>query len=219
MSALESALLRAAGFRHGFSIRPWDFKNDRERSEEAISLLLRLPRERMYRVSQVHGARAVVAPCEPTEEADALVASVPETAVGVRVADCVPVLLANSASGAVAAVHAGWRGVVAGVIHSAFRLAERGELGGAYDLAAIGPCIGACCFEIGADVAAKLAPFVKDGRGDLRAAVRDQLRAHGLQNAHIDDVGGCTKCDAEHYFSHRRDGEAAGRHLAVIAVR
>lgn len=213
MSALESPLLRASGFRHGFSIRPWDFKNDREHAEEAISLLLRLPRERMYRVSQVHGARAVVAPCEPTEEADALVASAPETAASVRVADCVPVLLANSTSGAVAAVHAGWRGVVAGVVHSAF------ELGGAYDLAAIGPCIGACCFEIGDDVAKKLAPFVKDGRGDLRAAVRDQLRAHGLQNAHIDDVGGCTKCDAEHYFSHRRDGEAAGRHLAVIAVR
>ncbi len=215
MSALESALLRAAGFRHGFSVRPWDFKGDREASEDAIALILRLPRERMFRVSQVHGARAVLAPCAPTEEADALVATAPETAVGVRVADCVPILLADSKTGAVAAVHAGWRGVVAGVIASAFRVH-------AFDLAAIGPCIGPCCFEIGDDVAAKLAPFTLQGlkqRGDLRAAVRAQLRDAGLQNAHIDDVPGCTKCDPARFFSHRRDGEAAGRHLAVIATR
>ncbi len=215
MSALESALLRAAGFRHGFSVRPWDFKADREASEDAIALILRLPRHRMFRVSQVHGARAVKAPCEPSEEADALVATDPETAVGVRVADCVPILLADSNSGAVAAVHAGWRGVVAGVIASAFRLH-------AFDLAAIGPCIGSCCFEIGEDVAEKLAPHVIQGmkpRGDLRAAVRAQLRAAGLQNAQIDDVPGCTKCDAARFFSYRRDGEASGRHLAVIATR
>lgn len=216
MSALESALLRAAGFRHGFTVRPWDFKNDRERSEEAISILLRLPRDRVFRVSQVHGARAILAEGEVAararEEADALVARAPNTAVSVRVADCVPVLLANSETGAVAAVHTGWRGVVANVVRSAFEL-------GAFDLAAIGPCIGACCFEIGDDVAAKLAPFAKDRHGDLRAAVRAQLVARGLQNAHIEDVPGCTMCDRERFFSFRRDGESSGRHLAVIAVR
>ena len=216
MSALESALLRAAGFRHGFSVRPWDFKNERQSSEEAISILLRLPRDRTFRVSQVHGARALLAEGDvdalAREEADALVARAPNTAVSVRVADCVPVLLANSETGAVAAVHAGWRGVVANVVKSAFDL-------DAFDLAAIGPCIGACCFEIGDDVAAKLAPFAKDRRGDLRAAVRAQLVARGLQNAHIEDVPGCTMCDRERFFSFRRDGESSGRHLAVIAVR
>jgi len=216
MSALESALLRGAGFRHGFSIRPWDFRSDRERSEEALALILRLPRERMYRVSQVHGARAVRASGDVAalarEEADVLVATDADTAVSVRVADCVPVLLANSKTGAVAAVHAGWRGVVAGAVGSAF------DLGGPFDLAAIGPCIGACCFEIGDDVAAKLAPHVRDRHGDLRAAVRARLRARGVDDAHIDDVPGCTRCDAERFFSHRRDGDAAGRHLAVIAT-
>ena len=210
MSALESALLRGAGFRHGFSIRPWDFRSDREASEDAIALVLRLPR-RIVQVSQVHGARAVLAPCERTEEADAIVAREGDTAVGVRVADCVPVLLASSKTGAVAAVHAGWRGVVARVVDAAFELGD-------FDLAAIGPCIGACCFEIGDDVAAKLAPHAKDRHGDLRAAVRAQLLARGLQNAHIEDVPGCTRCDAERFFSHRRDGDAAGRHLAVIAT-
>ena len=216
MSALESALLRAAGFRHGFSTRPWDFKNDRDRSEEAVSLILRLPRERTYCVSQVHGARAVRAEGDVAavakEEADALVATEPGTAASVRVADCVPILLASSKTGAVAAVHAGWRGVVLRVVDAAFQLGD-------FDLAAIGPCIGVCCFEIGDEVATKLAPHVRDGHGDLRAAVRAQLRAHDLQDAHIDDVGGCTMCDPARFFSFRRDGDAAGRHLAAIGVR
>jgi YfiH family protein len=216
MSALESALLRSLGFRHGFSVRPWDFKNDREASEDAIGLILRLPTNRIFQVSQVHGARAVMARPhifgERTEEADAIVATTPETAVGVRVADCVPILLADSKTGAVAAVHAGWRGVVAGVIASAMKLH-------AFDLAAIGPCIGTCCFEIGDDVIEKLRPHVKDRHGDLRGAVRAQLVSAGLQNAHIDDVAGCTKCDEARFFSYRRDGESSGRHLAVISTR
>jgi YfiH family protein len=224
MSALESALLRQAGFRHGFSVRPLDFStthDDLGESEDVIALLLRLPRTRMYRASQVHGARAIVAGGDAQdvarESADALVAREPEMAVGVRTADCVPVLLANSKTGVVAAVHAGWRGVASGVVHAAFEH-------DAFDLAAIGPCIGACCFDIGDDVADKLAPHVvrEQGartRGDLRAAVRSQLATHGLGPARIDDVAGCTHCDAVRFFSHRRDGEDAGRHLAIIAVR
>jgi hypothetical protein len=222
MSALESALLRGAGFRHGFAVKPLDFSShgDLAGSEDAIALLLRLPRRRMFRASQVHGARAIVvmgeAEAVAREEADALVAREPEMAVGVRTADCVPVLLADSKTGHVCAVHAGWRGVVSGVVHAAFEH-------GAFDLAAIGPCIGACCFDIGTDVAQKLAPHLiqRDGRttGDLRAAVRAQLASHGLGRARVDDVPGCTHCDAARFFSHRRDGDAAGRHLAIIAVR
>jgi YfiH family protein len=221
MSALESALLRGAGFRHGFSVKPLDFSlPSQSANDEAIALLLRLPPRRMYRVSQVHGARAVIAPLIGVEEADALVAFEPETAVGVRTADCVPILLANTQTGAVAAVHAGWRGVVAHVLRSAFEIARkpaRSEL--PFDVAAIGPCIGACCFDVGSDVAAQLAPHVKEGKGDLRAAVRAQLVAHGLDASRIEDIAGCTKCDADRFFSHRRDGELAGRHLAVIATR
>ncbi len=225
MSALESSLLRAAGFRHGFSVRPWDFKHDLDASLEAIALLLRLPARRIFRASQVHGARAVEVSGDDTasvarEEADALVAIEPEHAASVRVADCVPILLADSKRGAVAAVHAGWRGVVSGILGAAFELGAK--RGASFDLAAIGPCIGKCCFDIGDDVATKLAPHVVQGlvqKGDLRAAVRAQLSAHGLQNAHIDDVEGCTQCDAARFFSYRRDGDTSGRHLAVIATR
>ena len=234
--ALESPLLRAAGFRHGFSTRPLDFRPGRPelaQHEESLALLLRMRADRLYRVSQVHGARAVIATGDPSaianEQADALIATPTDTpggaAVIVRVADCVPLLLADSRSGAVAAVHAGWRGLVAGVIPSAI---EQGAAVGAhFDLAAIGPCIGVCCFEVDADVAERIAaassrdvihpndkPHV-----DLRAVARAQLLARGLQNAHIDDVPGCTRCDAELFFSHRRDGDASGRQVGVIAAR
>jgi YfiH family protein len=155
------------------------------------------------------------------EEADALVAPAGSGAVvGVRVADCVPILVADPKTGSVAAIHAGWRGVEAGVIPAALALLVGGEL-----LAAVGPCIGACCFEVGADVARRIAAVapgakvvVREAGGkafvDLRAAVRAQLE--GLT---VEDVPGCTKCGGARFFSHRRDGDAAGRHLAAIAAR
>ena len=222
-TCLSSALLRSARFDHGFSVKPLDFRGDSPEAMEAISLVLRLGgRPRL--ASQVHGTRAIVVHAgddASREEADALVAIEPGVAVAVRVADCVPILLADSKSGAVAAVHAGWRGLVNGVIESAMDAH-------AFDLAAIGPCIGACCFEIGDDVAAKLRPFVVrnelTGRthGDLRAAARARLVARNVQNANIDDVAsphGCTKCDPAMFHSFRRDGERAGRQLAVIETR
>jgi YfiH family protein len=185
-------------------------------------------------VKQVHGARAVLAEeaavtslaggatslAGGAQEADALVArpSSGSVAVGVRVADCVPVLVASTETGAVAAIHAGWRGVVAGVVPAGVELLGRGAL-----LAAIGPCIGACCFEVGADVADRIG-FVTRRAGDkayvdLRAAVRAQLRALGLTDDAIDDVPGCTKHEPDRFHSFRRDGANSGRMLAAIATR
>jgi YfiH family protein len=135
----------------------------------------------------------------------------------------VPVLVASVASGDVAAIHAGWRGVVAGIVRAGV------ERFGARDLvAAIGPCIGPCCFEVGRDVASQIAgacgetTVVARELGDkayvdLRRAVRAQLRALGLDDARIDDVPGCTRCDAARFHSYRRDGANAGRMLSAIA--
>ncbi|HEX8793474.1 MAG TPA: polyphenol oxidase family protein [Polyangiaceae bacterium] len=174
----------------------------------------------IVQVKQVHGARAVLASEAEGQEADALVAppSGRVVAVGVRVADCVPVLVARTDTGGVAAVHAGWRGVVAGVIAAGVESLGRGTL-----LAAIGPCIGACCFEVGADVSDRIG-FVTRRAGekayvDLRAAVRAQLRALGLTDEAIDDVPGCTKHEPERFHSFRRDGANSGRMLAAIATR
>lgn len=189
-------------------------------------------------VKQVHGGRVVEADAVlaqgATVEADAIVAraATAAVAIGVRVADCVPVLLADPRTGDVAAVHAGWRGVVAGVVGAAVS-----ALGGELAVAAIGPCIGACCFEVGPDVAAQIAkacgisaPVAGAGGAgaivllredkvyvDLRRAVRTQLVAVGVRR--VDDVEGCTKHEAARFHSYRRDGAGSGRMLAAIATR
>ncbi len=209
MPILRSPLLARAGFLHAFPAR------DVSDAELAAAL----GGARIVQVKQVHGARAVLASEAAGQEADALVAvAATGVAVGVRVADCVPVLVARADTGGVAAIHAGWRGVVAGVVPAGVEQLGRGTL-----VAAIGPCIGACCFEVGADVGDRIG-FVTRRAGekayvDLRAAVRAQLRALGLADAAIDDVPGCTKHEPDRFHSFRRDGANSGRMLAAIATR
>ncbi len=181
---------------------------------------------------EAHGTGG--APGPAAREGDALIAraGARAMAVGVRVADCVPILVADEATGGVAAIHAGWRGVTRGIVVNAIE-----QLMGRRDgherlglVAAIGPCIGACCFEVGRDVAEQLAlaapgaRVVVSERGekvyvDLRAAVRVQLAAAGVPPARIDDVPGCTKHEAGRFHSFRRDGAESGRMLAAIASR
>ncbi len=208
MTILTSALLAKHRFCHAFPTRE---------TPDTV-LLAALASSTVIQVKQVHGARAVLAAEAAGQEGDALVARAADGAVGVRVADCVPVLVADPASGGVAAIHAGWRGVVGGVLGEGVRL-----LGGRELVAAIGPCIGACCFEVGREVGEKLGFVVREEGDkayvDLRAAVRSQLRALGLADACIEDVAGCTKHEGERFHSFRRDGAHSGRMLASIAPR
>ncbi len=189
----------------------------------------------VVQVKQVHGAKVALAQEAGAAqaracEADALVARAAfgRVAVGVRVADCVPVLLASTETGDVAAVHAGWRGVTAGVIGAGVK-----ALGGGGLVAAIGPCIGPCCFEVGRDVAEEISRAVPGATVitpyphaspekvfvDLRAAVRQQLREAGVEAARIDDVPGCTRHESVRFHSFRRDGKESGRMLASIVTR
>jgi YfiH family protein len=215
MLVLRSARLTEAGFEHAFPLR-----------ESTDGDLLRaLAVDVIVQVKQVHGARAVAADDVADAEADAIVArGGRRIAVGVRVADCVPLLVGDEASGDVAAIHAGWRGIVAGVVRAGVEL-----LGGRHLVAAIGPCIGPCCFEVGLDVAGEIARAssashvaVSQGgdkaHADLRSAVRAQLRAMGIADDRIEDVGGCTKHDALRFHSFRRDGARSGRMLSAIAT-
>lgn len=253
---LASKKLAAAGFAHGFSTRlggvseppyqaldfailrdPAKLRENQRRLAEAVGF----DAGELYQARQVHGRTLAVAEGDPAAllevEADAIGAH-PGTgaAACVRVADCVPVLLADPASGRVVAAHAGWRGVEAGVVREAVAWLERGAGGGAASglVAAIGPCIGACCFEVGADVAERIArasagDVVARRAGekafvDLRRAVRAQLCALGLSDDAVDDVpgrgrDGCTRCDAERFYSYRRDGDASGRLVGVIVAR
>lgn len=252
-SALASAALTQAGFSHAFFTRaggvsrpPWDTLNFaagtgddpaavRENFDRAAQIL-GVTASRLYVVSQVHGVAArVIGAGEDREEllravADITLSRAPGVACGVRTADCVPILIADRTTGAVAAIHSGWKGTVASAAAAGVRalrdlIGARGDL-----LAAIGPHIETCCFEVGADVATELAACSSLGETavlmasgekphvNLRAIVRAQLEAEGLAATAIDDVRGCTVGDRDRFHSFRRDGKVGGRLLSAIVV-
>ena len=248
--ALYSALLQRHGFRHAFFTRaggtscgPYqslNFSFAVGDSNERVDANLRLAAQaldvdmtRLYFASQVHGNRVVeVTGTEEQRqviftEADAVVSGADHVACAVRTADCVPILLACPRSGRVAAVHAGWRGLVARVIAAA--ISKLSPSGAPACIAAIGPHISASAFEVAGEVAEHLRaacpgadPVVQGGAKphvDLRLLTRYQLRAAGLPDTSIDDVPGCTYHDAERFFSYRRDGRRSGRHLSAIVAQ
>jgi hypothetical protein len=250
---LRSPLLSVAGFSHGFFTRrggvsgpPWDSLNlaantgdlpahVAENRSRVVSVL-GLDPSGLHMPSQVHGV-AVLEVGTPTSrdasahvEADATLALEPGIGCAVRSADCGTVLIGDRRSGAALAIHAGWKGTVLGVVPVAVeRLVARiGAVDGL--VAAIGPHLEACCFEVGEDVAAQLASASPLGERavslsrpkphvDLRAIVEAQLVALGIERTAIDHVRGCTRCDAERFFSYRRDGARSGRLVSAIVSR
>jgi YfiH family protein len=170
----------------------------------------------MASLKQIHSAIAVYAP-EPVwlGEGDALFTDRPGVILSVRTADCYPVLLAATNARAVAVVHAGWRGTAAEIV--ARTVEKLRALAGAGDvLAAIGPGIGKCCYQVGEDVARRFGQS-EAGFLDLAEVNRKQLFAVGVEQVEI--TGGCTRCQEERYHSYRRDGEAAGRMISFIGIR
>lgn len=150
-------------------------------------------------------------------ERDGMVSSQPDVALMVVTADCVPVLLWSLDGTRVGAVHAGWRGIVGGVLREAVsKFSTAGLIG-----AAIGPCAGACCYQVDADLRGEFrARFgdtcVVDDRVDLPAAVKTALVASGVDAEHVQVDGSCTVCDDDRFFSYRRDGARTGRTGAII---
>ena len=152
--------------------------------------------------------------------ADAVLASDASLAASVRVADCAPLLLVAPRERVVAAVHAGWRGARLCIGARAVRAlastfgADAGEV-----VAAIGPCIRRCCYEVSDALAdefrAAFGAGAAEGRKlDLPFALRAALVEAGVRGDRIELVGGCTACEPGRYFSHRRDKGTTGRHVA-----
>ena len=238
---LTSRLL--GGFRHGFTTRegggsrgPFRSLNlsasvgdDPERVLENWERLRQATGLAFARVRQVHGCRVVEADAgaEPGEEADAVISAFPGVAASVSVADCAPVLIADPRSGSAAAVHAGWRGTLARAAAEGVRaLVERHGARPSDLLAAIGPSIGPCCFEVSRELAVRFRdelgaatgnPRNLGSRADLWLANEQILRAAGLARRRIEVLGRCTSCEDDVFFSHRRDQGRTGRHLAFIA--
>ena len=247
---LTSDLLSAVpGIRHGFATRQggvstgdnasWNFgptdtaealRENRRRFRVAVGLAEDAP---LLQVSQVHGAEVVDGPrAESPTEADAIVESRPGVLVGIRTADCAPILMAGCDDADrihVAAVHAGWRGAVADIPGAAVQALVAKGVRPERIRAAIGPTIGLGAFEVGEEVieaaqqALRAAPKTTvNARGrhhlDLIDLIRRLLTRAGVAANHIDTVGGCTFEDPVRYFSHRRDQGRTGRHIAAIAV-
>ena len=175
---------------------------------------------------QVHSDRVWRADglADRQQEGDALVTDEVGQSIAVRTADCLPVLLLDAQKRAVAAVHAGWRGTASQILQRAVEALQAHYGTHPADvLAAIGPCIRPCCYQVGPDVAARFASYLaaahsRDGQHYLDLAVvnRLQLQAAGLPAQQIFDSGLCTSCLAADFFSYRRDPQNPGRLLSFI---
>jgi YfiH family protein len=178
-------------------------------------------------VKQIHSNRIVVANGRHgcLDNADALVSSEPGNLIGIRTADCAPILIADPENRAVAAIHAGWRGTATGIAAGAVeRLAQEFGSKPAQLLVAIGPAIGPCCFEVGPEVAELFQnDAVPSPNGkyivNLPDAIFRQLVVAGVVPTRIDVMRLCTVCTGPGQFhSFRRDKEDSGRMVSAIGV-
>lgn len=237
---------------HAFSTRWWKLGSRRPDVTEDASWAevgTMMETTRVVRLRQVHGKEAVIAtPDEQgTAAGDILLSREAGLALAVQAADCVPLLFADLVTGTIAAAHAGWRGMVAGVPQVTVAALQR-EFGCRPDdlLVAAGPSIGACCYEVGAEVREA---FVAAGWGDEEidswflstpaswpgnpsmplppprpdhwffdgwACVRRQLAVAGVRGEQIFGAGLCTASHPDCFPSYRRDGARAGRIVGVI---
>ena len=176
---------------------------------------------RVASLRQVHGARVVVhrSPWPGwlrVPDADGHVSTLPETAVAVGIADCIPIFLAHP-SGAFGLLHSGWRGTAAGILEQGLSALAAAGCPSAELTVHLGPAICGRCYEVGPEVHAQLTGKTPPGPTpiDLRALVAERARRAGVRTLSVSTM--CTRCDNDRFFSHR--GGDAGRQIAVIARR
>lgn len=251
VSYFESELLNIPGLVHAFCTRetgvsPPPFKSlnfsvaegdapENVRGNfDVLSREFGIPAGRFFTVRQVHGGSiAVVDPLctgNGAAERDAIVSRETGIALGIKTADCVPVLLADRNLQAVAAVHAGWRGTALQIVSKAAAfLVDNFGIREEDLLAAIGPAIGPCCYEVDSSVREVMAGVPgeeffrkssKTGRWklDLPGANRNQLLKSGIAPENISGSGLCTACRTDTFFSHRAE-KKTGRQLNFIMIR
>jgi YfiH family protein len=174
---------------------------------------------------QIHSAKVVNASGleDRQAEGDGLITNKCGIAIGVRTADCVPLLLLDRRTRVVGAIHAGWRGTAASIVEEALRCMRTNFETQPEDVyAAIGPCIRACCYQVGMDVAERFREWnaVRPGNHvDLAAANRLQMMGCGIPQDQIFDCGICTFCDANQFYSFRREPQDPGRMTSAICRR
>lgn len=231
---LQSPLLRSVpGVYHAFvGIDPVRGRALRDQLREVFAV----PTSRLGTLRQVHSAVALEMVEEDAEipgrrwrEGDALWTASPEAGVGVRTADCVPILLAHPNLPVCAAIHAGWRGMASGVIGETIRCIGARMGSGTVEalVAAAGPSARGCCYEVGEEAAERLracpggATHLVKGNAagkwnaDLQSLAVESLRSAGLSPLRVEGVGPCTICSPR-FHSYRREKSLTGRQLSFI---
>ncbi|MDZ7704796.1 MAG: peptidoglycan editing factor PgeF [Trueperaceae bacterium] len=202
-----------------------------ERNRDRVLASLGVRRDQVFAFNQVHGTRIVEqTPSWFTEDADAAITDHPDHLLVISVADCLPLLFHDPVRQVIGAAHCGWRGTVAGLAGKLVRRLQDG-----YDVdpdtlqVAIGPGIRGACYQVGAEVGAQfreagfpdtIATPDDEGRFrlDLVAANRWRLEQAGVPADNIADVGRCTHCEPDAFYSYRRDAGTTGRHWALIRL-
>lgn len=238
----SDALGRIPGIVHAFSTRRADRNDFSLGPANSPNPMIQINRVRflaaagaagwpILKLKQVHSG--VVADMEDTSaagdavEADASITALRGVMLGVQTADCVPILIADRAARAVSAIHAGWRGTVSRIAETAVKqLTDRFGLNPENLIAAIGPHIGPCCYEVGEEVAEQVegsgaivrTPEFPKPHLNLAAANRFQLMLAGIPEQQIDICTLCTKCREDLFHSYRRDGKSMGHMLSIIGI-
>ncbi|NIP38426.1 MAG: peptidoglycan editing factor PgeF [Candidatus Dadabacteria bacterium] len=187
---------------------------------------------RLVKLKQIHSSQVCIinghTDFESELQGDALITDLKGICIGVYTADCVPVLLYDKNKSVVAAVHAGWRGTLSGIISEALSVMKNSYNSAPDDIVSvIGPCIGRCCFEVDRDVAIKfiekyeetdsfINPSGEKYMLDLQHVNKEILKQAGVGS--IEVIGICTKCNLN-YHSYRREGKGVGRQLSFIGLR
>jgi YfiH family protein len=185
--------------------------------------LVGIPEDGPVRLYQVHG-RALAVPQDGLVEADGFVLQAGDPWVAVSAADCAPVAIVSDDASRGALLHCGWRGARDRIAaHAVARLVAEG-CAAATLRAAIGPCLMPCCFPVGPEVAAefdaRLLRAHPTGQPaiDLPEAIASALRDAGVPAGRVGRASECTSCDADSYYSHRRDRGVTGRHWAFLRL-
>jgi YfiH family protein len=226
----------SAAVQHFFTANEIELR-DRQDEWTAVAQAIGVPLDDLLLVRQVHDAGVAVASRDRAApwdrpEADAIISNDPDAAIAVRVADCVPILLADETGRHAAAVHAGWRGIAKrAVIAAVSAMQARYGVRPERLIAAVGPCIGPCCYEVGDSTRQAFREaghhpsmidkwFAPRAEGkfhlDLWQATRDELEGAGVSPDTIHIAELCTKTHADRFHSYRVQGDRAGRMAAVI---
>ena len=190
------------------------------RNRAILFQALGIPAQGPVRVRQVHGTR-IVTPAEAPVEADGLLVRAGDPWVAISAADCAPVALAARDGSHAALLHSGWRSTQGKIAAAGVRLLAQRGIPASEIVASIGPCIHACCYPVGPEVAREfskevLRPHPEGVALDLPLAIVRSLEEAGVDGGAIEAAAECTSCMAGSFYSHRRDRGVTGRHWALV---